>query len=82
MLSKYCRCETAPAIKEKNVFLTSHATLPSPFPAPATRSELRVWDAKTMSAEPIATVKLPARVPLGFHALWVSEADLATQPKE
>ncbi|CAN0297467.1 unnamed protein product [Laminaria digitata] len=43
---------------------------------------LRVWDAKTMSAKPVATVKLRARVPLGFHALFVSEAELATQPKE
>lgn len=45
------------------------------------RPELRVWDAKTMSPKPVASVKLPARVPLGFHAIHVTEADLATQTK-
>ncbi|CAN0496759.1 unnamed protein product, partial [Ectocarpus sp. 8 AP-2014] len=44
-------------------------------------SELRVWDAKTMSPDPVASVKLPARVPLGFHAIHITEADLATQTK-
>ncbi|CAM9454562.1 unnamed protein product [Ectocarpus sp. 6 AP-2014] len=42
-------------------------------------SELRVFDAKTMNSEPVATVKLPARVPAGFHAIFVPEAELATQ---
>eukprot|EP00903_Cladosiphon_okamuranus_P013499 g12573.t1 len=42
-------------------------------------SELRVWDAKTMNADPVATIKLPARVPLGFHAIFMGEADLAAQ---
>ncbi|CAM9799308.1 unnamed protein product, partial [Hapterophycus canaliculatus] len=44
-----------------------------------TTTELRVWNAKTMASEPVATVKLPARVPLGFHAIFVSDAELATQ---
>ncbi|CAM9960416.1 unnamed protein product [Ectocarpus sp. 6 AP-2014] len=44
-------------------------------------SELRVWDAKTMSPDPVASVKLPARVPLGFHAIHITEADLATQTR-
>lgn len=42
-------------------------------------SDLCVWNAKTMDEKPIAVVKLPARVPLGFHALFVSEAELNTQ---
>lgn len=42
-------------------------------------AELRVFDAKTMSSEPVATVKLPARVPAGFHAIFVAEAELAKQ---
>jgi carotenoid cleavage dioxygenase len=29
-----------------------------------------IFDAKTMSADPIATVHLP-RVPFGFHGSWV-----------
>ncbi len=41
-----------------------------------------MWDAKTMSSDPVATVKLPARVPLGFHALFVSEEELATQNQQ
>ncbi|CAM9254019.1 unnamed protein product [Scytosiphon promiscuus] len=32
-----------------------------------------------MTSAPVATVKLPARVPLGFHAIFVSEDELATQ---
>ncbi|CAM9218487.1 unnamed protein product [Scytosiphon promiscuus] len=42
-------------------------------------SEFRVYDAKTMDSEPVCTVKLPARVPMGFHAIFVPEAELATQ---
>ncbi|CAM9898064.1 unnamed protein product [Ectocarpus sp. 8 AP-2014] len=34
-----------------------------------------------MSSEPVAVVQLPARVPAGFHAIFVSEADLAKQQK-
>ena len=33
-------------------------------------SEFVIFDAKTMSAEPIAAVQLP-RVPFGFHGSWV-----------
>jgi carotenoid cleavage dioxygenase len=33
-------------------------------------SEYVIFDAKTMSADPIATVQLP-RVPFGFHGSWV-----------
>ncbi|MBJ7507948.1 MAG: carotenoid oxygenase family protein, partial [Ilumatobacteraceae bacterium] len=29
-----------------------------------------IFDAKTMSDEPIATVQLP-RIPFGFHGSWV-----------
>jgi hypothetical protein len=36
-------------------------------------SEVHVYNAKTMSSEPVAVVKLPARVPYGFHALFVNE---------
>ncbi|CAM9134879.1 unnamed protein product [Pylaiella littoralis] len=65
------------ADEEDDGFLVSFVS-----PKNCGNSELRVWNAKTMSAHPVATVKLPARVPLGFHAIFISEADLATQKQE
>lgn len=40
---------------------------------------MNVIDAKTMSAEPVAVVELPKRVPYGFHAFFVTE--VRCQPK-
>jgi carotenoid cleavage dioxygenase len=37
------------------------------------KSSVNVIDAKTMSANPVAVVQLPHRVPYGFHAFFVSE---------
>ncbi|KAG6761085.1 hypothetical protein POTOM_034277 [Populus tomentosa] len=37
------------------------------------KSSVNVIDAKTMSADPVAVVELPHRVPYGFHAFFVSE---------
>jgi carotenoid cleavage dioxygenase-like enzyme len=37
------------------------------------KSEVNVIDAKTMSADPVAVVELPNRVPYGFHAFFVTE---------
>ena len=37
-------------------------------------SELVVLDAKDVAAGPIATVKLPVRVPFGFHGNWLAAA--------
>ncbi len=37
-------------------------------------SDLVVLDASDMAAEPIATVRLPRRVPFGFHGNWVADA--------
>ena len=34
-------------------------------------SEFVVFDARTMSDEPVAVVALPQRVPYGFHGTWV-----------
>jgi hypothetical protein len=42
-------------------------------------SSLVVWDAATMSQQPLAVVALPQRVPYGFHALWVSEGQFQQQ---
>jgi carotenoid cleavage dioxygenase len=41
------------------------------------RSECWVLDARAVSAGPIAKVELPRRVPLGFHATWVTGNELA-----
>lgn len=40
------------------------------YDAPSDSSEYVIFDAKTMSADPIATIHLP-RVPFGFHGSWV-----------
>lgn len=64
---------------------SSRLTLSNPRHIPTTyhkTPELRVWNAKTLDAEPVARVKLPTRVPVGFQALFVSEAELANQTQE
>ncbi|KAJ6299395.1 hypothetical protein OIU76_020378 [Salix suchowensis] len=43
------------------------------------KSSVNVIDAKTMSADPVAVVELPRRVPYGFHAFFVSEEQLQEQ---
>lgn len=40
------------------------------FDAESDKSEFTIFDASTMSDDPVAVVKLP-RVPLGFHGNWV-----------
>ena len=37
------------------------------------KSEMVVIDASTMNSQPVAVVKLPRRVPYGFHGIFVSE---------
>lgn len=39
-------------------------------------SELLIADARDFGAPPVARVRLPQRVPYGFHGLWLSRADL------
>jgi carotenoid cleavage dioxygenase-like enzyme len=36
------------------------------------RSELWIWSAKDFGGAPIARVKIPARVPAGYHAWWIN----------
>nr|WLW35588.1 9-cis-epoxycarotenoid dioxygenase NCED1 [Nymphaea hybrid cultivar] len=45
------------------------------------KSEINVIDAKTMSSEPVAVVELPASVPYGFHAFFVTEEQIQQQPR-
>ncbi len=42
-------------------------------------SELWIADARTFDAEPVARLRIPQRVPIGYHTCWVSEAELAPQ---
>jgi len=35
-----------------------------------------IYDARTMASEPVARLRLPVRVPLGFHAQWMTEKEL------
>ncbi|WDI30571.1 carotenoid oxygenase family protein [Hyphococcus flavus] len=37
------------------------------------RSEAQVIDAQNISAPPLARIKLPQRVPLGFHGVWAPD---------
>lgn len=42
------------------------------------KSAVNVIDAKTMSADPVAVIDLPKRVPYGFHAFFVTEVSHLT----
>ena len=41
------------------------------------RSEVIVVDARDFTADPVARVQLPVRVPFGFHGNWVPREDAA-----
>ena len=41
--------------------------------------ECVIIDAQNFSAGPVARVKLPQRVPYGFHAAWVPQAGIDAQ---
>lgn len=42
-------------------------------------TEMWIMDAKTMGATPLAIINMPQRVPYGFHGLWLTEEQLASQ---
>jgi carotenoid cleavage dioxygenase len=42
-------------------------------------SELVVIDAQNFTAEPVASVMIPQRVPYGFHSVWIEEQQLQSQ---
>jgi carotenoid cleavage dioxygenase len=39
-------------------------------------SEMAIFGAQDVRAGPVATIRLPQRVPLGFHGNWIADADL------
>lgn len=47
----------------------------------ADTSDLCVFDALTMSPDPLAIVAIPSRVPYGFHALWVDVEKYQSNPQ-
>ncbi len=47
------------------------------YDANTDRSDLLVFDAPALASGPIARVKLPRRVPYGFHGWWLSADQLA-----
>jgi len=42
-------------------------------------SQFLIFDAKTMSDKPLASVHLPQRVPYGFHGIYVTEDQIQHQ---
>jgi carotenoid cleavage dioxygenase len=40
-------------------------------------SEVQIFDARDIAAGPVGRVKLPCRVPMGFHATWAPGDEMA-----
>jgi carotenoid cleavage dioxygenase len=49
------------------------------FDAADEKSELVVIDAREFSSAPVARVRIPARVPFGFHGIWLGDEQLSEQ---
>ncbi|KAJ3214608.1 Dixin [Clydaea vesicula] len=45
----------------------------------ANESELWIWDALTMNETPLAKIKIPSRIPYGFHCKFISKEQLLQQ---
>lgn len=46
---------------------------------PTRESTFAIYDARSFSSQPIAELLVPRRVPLGFHAAWISEEQFQKQ---
>ena len=44
------------------------------YDAAEDRSDVVILDAADMTSDPVATIQLPARVPIGFHGNWVRDS--------
>ena len=42
-------------------------------------SELVIYDARSFSSQAVARIRMPQRVPYGFHSTWVPEAEFQQQ---
>ena len=49
------------------------------FDAADEKSELVVIDAREFASAPVARVRIPARIPFGFHGLWLGDGQLGEQ---
>lgn len=49
------------------------------YDAPSGMSDVVILDAQAFGDEPVATVRLPVRVPFGFHGGWAPDADTIVQ---
>ena len=49
------------------------------YDQPSNASELVVIDAREFAGPPLARVRIPARIPHGFHGTWLSDAVIAGQ---
>ena len=43
------------------------------YDGPSDTSELLILDAHDFGSDPVATVRLPRRVPVGFHGNWIPD---------
>jgi hypothetical protein len=68
-----CMCQMRVAMS------CTHCTSTAACTSVAWPTRLQVLDAKTMSPKPVAKVKLPQRVPLGFHGTFIYQEQLKLQ---
>lgn len=50
------------------------------YDEPTDSSELWIVDAREFDSGPVARLKIPQRVPIGYHSCWVSQRELAGGP--
>jgi carotenoid cleavage oxygenase len=46
------------------------------------RTDVVILEAQDFSGDPVATVRLPVRVPFGFHGSWAPDLDTASWGSE
>ena len=43
---------------------------------------VQIYNASTMSSEPVATVRLPGRVPVGLHGTYITSEEFKSQTED